>query len=156
MRLSFLPSLIVGSAIFATTAAQAQSNQTCTLKNNYCVPFVGCIAERNLVIFGQSYGRHKGQVFGMRSDNVPCRGKWRRTTFGGKVQFHCADGLKGRVRYNVLDKPTGTVSGRGRNSDGSSSRFWSGTKIFQFLATDKSVAKGFAQCGEVLLRNFSN
>lgn len=153
MRLSGLPSLIAIFFAFIPEPGQAQSQKPCTLDDNYCVPFIGCIAERNPVIAGRSYGRKEGVVIGRRNDDVACKGTWQRRFWGGKVSFGCEDGLTGRVSYNVLDKPTGTVSGRGRNSDGTKSRFWSGTRIFNFLARDQDVAQGFVQCGQILLRD---
>ncbi|MEO0633649.1 MAG: hypothetical protein AAFY52_05900 [Pseudomonadota bacterium] len=124
-------------SVIASLATQSQAREACTLRNNYCVPFVACTEDGAKYFVGNSLGKDEGPVRAKSADGTVCEGRWWRTQIGtGKVKFSCTDGVTGSARYAYFHKGSGTATGRGRTDQGDKMRFWSGHRISEFLLSE--------------------
>ncbi len=138
--------IFLTASVLCASASVAVA-QSCTLENDYCVPFVGCTENGQNYYFGNTFGKREGPVFAISADGVKCEGKWWRTSIGaGKATFSCEDGTRGRSTYTYMDGPSGTILGRGRLKGGDRLRFWSGHKILPYVLADKQERQEMISC----------
>lgn len=100
-----------------------------------CVQVLACIGDEGLWFDGRARGWDQGTVSGARSDDVLCKGTWDSNgPLGtGVGQMSCQDGVSVDVIYYNQDNITGTVIGRGLDSEGRVVQIWSGENVLQFL-----------------------
>lgn len=142
---------LCAAMFLAVPPAAAEDKNLCTLSNNYCVPVVGCLAENDRLFVGRSFGRREGPVVVKTLDGVSCRGSWKRTLFGGKARFACDDGTSGKIRYNYLDKKTGTATGKGKTDGGETMEFWAGHNLLKYFVFNEKLRNGALACGQAAL-----
>ena len=96
------------------------------------------MGEDGLWFDGRADGWNRGTVTGRLSDGTACAGTWGYAWHGmtARVEFRCDDGRSGRARYTAQDPETGTGIGRGRMSDGTSVRAWTGRNVLDYLTPE--------------------
>ncbi|MEX0371656.1 MAG: hypothetical protein AB3N09_13570 [Tateyamaria sp.] len=128
-------------------AVPLYAEDTCTLKNNYCVPFIGCTTDGQDYYVGRTFGRESGELEAQGLSGATCRGTWKRTALGaGRAVFSCSDGVSGRATYTYFDRGTGTAKGRGRTQSGDRLQFWAAHRIGLFILTEDGLNPDIAAC----------
>ncbi|MEL6959442.1 MAG: hypothetical protein AAGL89_10870 [Pseudomonadota bacterium] len=132
-----LPALL-WPLVLCTGPTSAQDLGVCQnlpFSQSNCVQVLACIGEDGLWFDGKARGWDQGTVTGMRSDDVLCKGTWNSNgPMGtGIGEMTCQDGTDVNVIYYNQDNITGTVIGRGFDSDGRQIQIWSGENVLQFL-----------------------
>ncbi|WP_147111740.1 hypothetical protein [Tateyamaria sp. syn59] len=134
-------------SVFVFFALPARADDNCTLKNNYCVPFIGCTLDGQDFYVGRTFGRESGVLEARGLSGATCSGTWRRTALGiGRAEFSCSDGMSGRATYTYFDRSSGTAKGRGRTQGGDRLQFWAGHRIGAFILTDGGLDPDIAAC----------
>lgn len=127
-----------------TTTATAE---TCTLANDFCVPFVGCIEDGRGFFHGYSFGRKKGPLTAFTENGATCEGRWWRNAIGvGKAEFSCENGLSGRASYTYFEPSSGTAFGKGRTNKGDRVRFWAGHRLLPHVLSDQKETDDILAC----------
>lgn len=139
--------------LIATLPMPLLADEACTLANDWCVPFVGCLEDGSLHFVGRTHGRRDGPLAARTSQGAQCTGTWKRTIVGaGKASFSCDDGRAGKVLYTYFDAPTGTAVGRGSTETGERLIFFSGRAIREFMSADGTFDPDLIGCvSEALL-----
>lgn len=132
-----LPVLIWPIATIAT--AQDCTNVPFSQKN--CVRVLACVGDAGTVFDGQARGWDAGPVVGAMSDGTTCTGSWNSDgPLGtGIARMSCSDGTDVNVIYYSQDNITGTVIGRGSDSQGRNIQVWSGENVLDFLTPEGAV-----------------
>ena len=134
-------------ALIATLPATMTRAENCTLANNYCVPFVGCMEDGSFHFTGETLGRREGPLMAVTSDGSSCTGTWKRTFVGaGTATFSCDNGMSGGMLYTYFDAESGTAMGKGTTDAGEKLVFWSGRAIRDFVTRDGSLDPELAGC----------
>ena len=126
--------------------------ENCTLDNNYCTPFMGCIDTNSILFIGNTFGRFGGPLEAKTNQGAICKGDWTRNAQGGRAQFTCDDGRSGKVSYTSLHRPTGTAVGNGRTNRGEAIDVWAGFRIIDYLARDERLNQDVARCGKAVIQ----
>ncbi|WP_299147302.1 hypothetical protein [uncultured Tateyamaria sp.] len=131
----------------ATLVDPVQADTTCTLNDNFCVPFVGCTQDGQNFFTGRTFGRESGPLTATGADGTACRGMWRRTFLGaGVAKFECSDGNTGRARYTYFERSSGTALGRGRTKAGDRLTFLAGHNIGTYVLANNGLDKTLLSC----------
>jgi len=134
-------------SVIASLLPGLSAAESCTLRNDYCVPFVGCTVDGGVYYTGRTYGKRSGPIIAKSWDGAECTGRWWRTAIGtGKAEFTCSDGNKGRATYNYVDSGSGTVLGRGRLANGDRMRFWAGHKVLPYVLENEDERVEMITC----------
>jgi len=130
---------LLAALVFFLTLPVATWAQTCTLDNDYCVPVFGCVPSAGETFRGSTFGQRKGSVQVTSSTGVICKGRWKRTAFGGKATVACSDGRKGSLKFNYFNAQTGTVGGLMTLSNGDEAEILAGHRVSAFLKSGKKI-----------------
>ncbi|WP_298840521.1 hypothetical protein [uncultured Roseobacter sp.] len=141
MTRTVMTSLLAG--LLCTSAAA----ETCTLSNDFCVPFVGCFEDGQGFFHGYTTGRESGPVVAQTENGTLCVGEWWRGFAGaGKAKFACEDGKSGRATYTYFHRSSGTAVGKGRIQSGERVRFWAGHQYLAYVLADKKQTDAMISC----------
>ncbi|WP_212744719.1 hypothetical protein [Parasedimentitalea maritima] len=114
-----------------------------------CVRVLACIGESGLYFDGVALGWDAGRLKGLTSAGAQCDGWW--TTGGilgtGTAKLRCTDGMIADVFFYSQDNLTGTVIGRGKDSENRILHVWSGKNVLQFLTGPNGQPR--MECGAV-------
>lgn len=133
--------------VIASLLPSLSAAESCTLRNKYCVPFIGCTLDGKDYFMGRTYGKRSGPIIARSWSGAECKGRWWRTVIGtGKAEFSCTDGNSGRATYNYVDSASGTVLGRGRLASGDRMRFWAGHKVLPYVLEDEDEREEMIAC----------
>ncbi len=112
-----------------------------------CVRVLACVGDAGVYFDGQARGWDEGPVLGRLSTGETCEGGWRSDGPGGTglSSLSCSDATKVDVVYYSQDSETGTVIGRGLDSQGRHIRVWSGENVLTYLTDDGETALPCAQ-----------
>lgn len=118
-----------------------------------CVRVLACIGETGLYFDGVARGWDAGSLMGRTSAGTLCFGKWSAGGLlgSGTAEMRCMDGLTVNLIFYTQDNSTGTVIGRGMDSENRVVRAWSGNNVLQFLTGPNGRPR--MECGttEVLI-----
>jgi len=100
-----------------------------------CVRILACIGENGLYFDGFARGRDAGSLMGHTTAGIQCFGHWRTGGLlgSGSAELTCTDGVTANLIFYTQDSLTGTVIGRGIDSENRVIRAWSGQNVLQFL-----------------------
>lgn len=128
-------------------AASPALAKNCTLGNNYCVPFLGCIAETGDPIQGRAYGKTGGEIEARSASGISCRGTWAVVSdTRSEARFRCTDGSNGRMAISYFDRRSGTAWGEATLSNGHHLGMWSGSRIMAMIADQPKRMDLFMAC----------
>lgn len=129
--------------------AMAEPNCALTQDKKNCVRVVACFGDGRL-FHGRALGWDTGTIAGTIDGQVLCTGTWDSTRTPKMGFVSCENGLEAGVIYFSQDPMTGTVTGRGRTSDGSDVTVWTGENVLQYFS-DQGFEPGTVQCGEATI-----
>ncbi len=137
---------VSGASLVLALLGPAKAETNCSLHGDErsCVRVVGCFGDGRL-FHGRALGHRNGTVAGTVNDGTLCTGTWDSRGVLKKAFVTCENELEAGVIYVYQDPSTGTVTGRGRTSDGSDVTVWSGVNVLEYFS-EQGFEPGTVEC----------